>query len=215
MTLAGKLVTLFPIAQLGLTLGSLYYFVAHRCFVFLGLAVFFLYFLPIIIWRIHAIFSPLKLGESDIFGKFYSPWWTCHQLQMLYMAMPFLEAVLRIIPGCYSLWLRAWGSKIGKNVYWTPGVIVYDRNLLDIGDNVIIGEKAIFVAHIISPKNGTGVLELAVNKVENRAFIGAACCVSPGCLIREGALLKVGVELYPHSIYGKGGLEAGKIRGQK
>lgn len=214
MTLAAKLALLFPFFQLATTLGLLGAAIIYHSWPALALSLFTLYLLPIFLWRLHALFSPLKTGDSDIFNKSYSPWWTCHQLQMLYIAYPFIETTLRLLPGLYSLWLRMWGSHIGKNVHWTPGVQVYDRNLLSIGDNCIIGERATFVAHIISPKNGKGILTIDYNRVEKNAFVGAGTVISSGCLIKEGALLKTGTELFPNSVYGKEGLISGKIRGQ-
>lgn len=214
MTIAAKLITLFPFLHLT---GSLYflYQAIHKnsLFYFLSFMIV-LYLAPVFLYRIHSLFFPVKCGQSDIFNKSYSPWWTAHQLQMLYIAYPFLETTLRLVPGVYSLWLRCWGSKIGKNVHWTPGVHVYDRNLLDIGDNCIIGERATFVGHIISPVKGRGMLTIEKSTVEKNAFIGAGTVISSGCLIQEGTLLKTGTELLPNSIYGKEGLIQGRIRGQ-
>lgn len=214
MTIAAKLITLFPIIHLSLTLSQIYYFANRGNFYYLLSSLFCLYLLPILLKRIHDIFFKVKTGDSDIFAKSYCPWWTNHQLQMLYMSFPFIETAIRLIPGAYSLWLRLWGANIGKNVYWTPGVVIYDRDLLAIGDHCIIGEKALFVSHIISPKNGRGILTTEVIRVENNAFVGAGTVLSHGCLIKEGALLKAGSELYPRSVWGKSGLEAGRIKGQ-
>lgn len=214
MTIAAKLVTFFPFLQLVGSFYLLYEAVNKKSFLFLIYFLITLYLIPIIIHRIHSLFFPVKYGDSDIFNKSYSPWWTSHQLQMLYIAYPFIETTLRLVPGLYSLWLRCWGSSIGKNVYWTPGVSVYDRNLLEIGDNCIIGERATFVSHIISPKKGKGVLSIEKSIVRKNSFIGAGCVVSSGCIIEEETLLKTGIELFPNSIYGKEGLKQGRIRGQ-
>lgn len=214
MTIAAKLITLFPAFHLCLTLSQVYYFINRGNFFFLFSSLFCLYFLPILLKNIHQLFFKIKIGESDIFAKSYCPWWTNHQLQMLYMSFPFIETSIRLIPGAYTVWLRLWGSRIGKNVYWTPGVTIYDRDLIEISDNCIIGEKALFVAHIISPRNGRGILTIEPIKVEKNAFIGAGTVLSHGCLIKEGALLKAGTELYPRSIFSKSGLEAGRIKGQ-
>ena len=64
--------------------------------------------------------SPLHQRLSRLSDRTYAPWWGMHQIQVLYIAIPQLEAVLRLVPGLYSQWLRLWGSKVGRRVYWTP-----------------------------------------------------------------------------------------------
>lgn len=214
MSWSGKISMLF--APLHVLISLVLLVMAIRDFSILSILsfLFFLYLLPILIWRFLNVFFPLSEGTSNILDPGYNPWWISHQLQMTFMAYPFLESTLRLVPGAYSLWLRLWGSQIGRQVHWTPGVIVYDRSLLDIGDHVIIGERATFVSHVITPKESQALLLIKKCIVEKAAFIGAASVISPGCIIKEKAVVKAGTEFYPDSVWSKEGLVTGKIRGR-
>ncbi len=68
--------------------------------------------------RIMLRWAPLKPGVSLIDERTFSPWLASHHIQAFYDALPFLESLLRVIPGFYSLWLRMWGSRVGYGVEW-------------------------------------------------------------------------------------------------
>ena len=105
-------------------------------------------------------------------------------MQMIYAAVPAFEAFLRFLPGVYSAWLRLWGSKVGKNVYWTPMVEIIDRHMLRIGDDVIFGHKVICTSHVVSRKdNGEFVLLLRPVRIGSGTFIGALSRLGPGVKI--------------------------------
>ncbi len=210
MTIKSKVFSLFPAFHVCLILISFYFFVKDPGII--GFSYIFLatYLFPLLCFRLLILFFPIKEGESDIFSKDFSPWWAGHQIQLLFMAMPRLESLLILFPGLYSLWLRAWGSKIGKGVYWTPGVANYDRNLLEIGDNVIFGERSATVCHVISPKEGKGLLKVSKIRIGNYCFVGAACIISPGVKMDDKTFLKAGAHAYPGTHIYNGGYE-GKI----
>ncbi len=209
MTLKSKIFNLFPALHLMLILSSIYCFVkSPNPISFLSIFLF-IYIFPLLMFRILIFFYPIKEEVSDIFSDF-SPWWAGHQIQLLFMAIPRLESILIMVPGLYSMWLRAWGSKVGKGVYWTPGVTNYDRNLLEIGDNVIFGERATTVCHVISPKDGKGLLKVSKIIIGNQCFVGAGSVLSPGVLMEEKCFVKAGAHVYPDTKIFKGGYE-GKI----
>lgn len=213
MSLTGKIAAFLPVIHMALILVSLFHFLRDAEILAFVLLLFCIYLYPLLLWRLLNFLAPLQEGESNILERQYSPWWFSHQIQLVFIALPALEGVLKLIPGAYSLWLRAWGSRIGKNVYWTPGVIVYDRSLIEIGNGVIVGERAIFVSHVISPKNSAGILLIKKIQVEDGAFIGAGSVLSPGCQIKAGVLVRAGTEFYPESVMSSEGLIKGKIRG--
>ncbi len=213
MTLTGKIAAILPLLHLFIILLSFICFIKNTDLMNVGILISSIYLYPLLLWRLLHFLRPLEEGESNILEKQYSPWWFSHQIQLIFIALPAFEGVLKLIPGAFSLWLRAWGSRIGNNVYWTPGVIVYDRSLIEVEDGVIIGEKVIFVSHVISPKNSKGLLLIKKVRVEKNAFIGAGSVLSPGCLIQEGVLVKAGTEFYPESTMSKDGLIKGKIKG--
>lgn len=210
MSWKSKLFNLFPLFHILLILVCVYHFVLNPnplsfVSIFLGIYIF-----PLLCFRLFVILYPINEGESDIFGGGFSPWWAGHQIQLLFVAMPRLESLLIIIPGLYSLWLRCWGSKIGKQVYWTPGVVNYDRNLLEVGDNAIFGERSLTVAHVITPKKGKGILKIAKVRVGNRAFVGAGSVLSPGVTMDEKTFVRAGSNVFPDTHIRKDG-HTGKI----
>lgn len=186
MSLLGRIMALFPALMLLLVLICLGIIVwSSDLGVIVGFLalIFVIYGLPLLIYRIHNHFYPLKEGATYISGDKYNPWWGTHQIQMVYGAFPVLEVILRLIPGLFSQWLRLWGSKIGKNVYWTPGVFIADRGLLEIGDNVILGYDLSFTSHLINPREKELILYVRKIIIGENSFIGARASFGPGAIV--------------------------------
>ncbi|MBI5247645.1 MAG: acyl transferase [Elusimicrobia bacterium] len=154
------------------------------------------YLLPVLVYRCFVVLYPLELGLSNMAEKKFSPWWASHQIQLLYTAVPVLEAVLRMIPGAYSAWLRLWGSRIGSSVYWTPRMEIHDRGLLNIGDNVIFGHKVELYGHTVTPKRSRLLLYTGLVTVGSGAFVGAGSRLAPGVVIEPGAVVPILTDLY-------------------
>lgn len=191
MTLAGRLAALFPMLLMVGVAWAFFHFVCAPSLATAGLVLAIVYLLPLALFRLHNLFFPLVDVIMDIAQPTYSPWWTTHQLQWIYIAAPILELPLHAVPGLFSLWLRLWGSKIGRGVYWTPRTEVIDRGLLVVGDRVIVGHMAIFCSHAISPVKGK--LSLIVQHIEigSGAFVGAEARFGPGAKIEAGQTVKV------------------------
>lgn len=80
----------------------------------------------------------------------------------------------------WTVYMRAMGAKVGKNVYVnTP--IVYDFNLLEIGDNTVIGGHASLVAHSVEK----GILHAAPVRIGKNCVIGVGSIVTPGVQIGD------------------------------
>ena len=152
---------------------------------------FILYLIPPFVFRIHGFIFPQLKGRSIISdAKVYSPWWGGHQVQLLYIAFPAFEAALRLFPGFYSAWLRLWGAKVGRRVYWTPRVEILDRNLMDIGDEVVFGHRVVCVSHVIDQtSDGSLLLYVKPIQIGDGVFIGAGSSIGPGCVIEAGVRL--------------------------
>ena len=196
MTPLSKIILFFPAIVLLLTGGSLTYF-AHSPSILSALAVLFsLYGVPVLVYRLYQWRYPLPEGISYLRGKKYSSWWGSHQIQVIYIAIPALEAVLRLIPGVFSGWLRLWGAKIGRNVYWTPGLEIADRGLLEIGDRVVIGHRVGIYSHIIKPRKQDLMLYVKKVKIGNDVFVGAGSHLAPGVVIKDGVYIPVATNLY-------------------
>jgi hypothetical protein len=182
-----------------------------------------LYLLPPLAYRLHQVAFPVREGVSRLLGPRYVPWWGSHQLQVVFLAAPWLEGLLRVC-GLYSAWLRLWGARVGRRVYWTPRVEVGDRALLEIGDDVVFGHRVAMFAHVIAPvrrrpgtpsgpaPGGGEDLTLYVRRIRigARVFVGAGTGMGPGVRIDEGAYVPLESELFPNSRIGAGRSPSGR-----
>ena len=196
MTLAGKLMALFPAALMAGVVASLWWFAASPSIWPLLALIAVLYLVPPLAFRLHQRIVPLREGAFDIGAPVYEPWWGAYMCQCLYGAVPQLEGLIRLIPGAYSAWLRLWGSRIGKGVHWTPAVEVTDRSLLDVGDGVIFGHKVGCYAHLIRPRAGSARLLVRRIRIGDSAFVGAGSRLGPGVTVPDGSLVPMATDLH-------------------
>jgi hypothetical protein len=159
-----------------------------------------LYLVPVASFRLHGAVFPLRAGASHLVGARYAPWWGGHQIQLFYIALPGLEAALRLVPGLYSAWLRLWGARIGRAVHWTPRVEITDRSLLVVGDRVVFGHHATLYAHVIRPSRDNLLLYVAPITIGDGAFVGAHSVIGPGAEIRPGTSMPAGSHVYPRQV---------------
>ncbi len=198
MTLLSTILSLFPALVIFMALGSCFWLCFYPGMLGIAGLFFSLYGFPLLVYRIHEYFYPLKEGISYLGGQDYSPWWGSHQIQVLYIAFPALETLLRLIPGAFSLWLRLWGAKVGQGVYWTPHLEIADRGLLEIGDRVVFGHKIGIYAHAIKPRKADLMLYVKKVKIGNNVFLGAGSHLGPGVVIEDGTYLPVASNIYPN-----------------
>ena len=161
-----------------------------------ALAFFVIYLLPPLLARLiyRSHFPQGKFSTSD---PAFRQWWVVTQLQALFLRFSFLEEFLRIIPYAYSNWLRLWGSRIGKRIYWSPQIIITDRTHLNIGDGVIVGYGAAFVSHHFN-KDSVGMeLVLATPVVGDGAILGGASGLGPGACLAPNEMLPSTLALAP------------------
>jgi hypothetical protein len=198
VTWQARAVALFPAAIVAGALASIGWLVsAPGPLPALALAAL-LYVVPVAAFRAHEALWPMKRGATHLGGRRYVPWWGAHQTQLIYIALPQLEALLRLVPGLYSAWLRLWGARVGKHVHWTPLVDIGDRSLVEIGDDVIFGHRATLYAHVISPTKTNLVLYVKPIRIEDRAFVGAGAVLGPGARVTAGKLVAAGTHVYPN-----------------
>ena len=212
MSVMGRIMTLFPFIHallIGINLASAFTFTP--CLIFLPFSI---WIFPLLCWRMHKRIWPLKAGLSRLASPEYSPWWGSYQFQQLFLLMPSLERVLHLIPGLFSTWLRAWGSTIGKQVFWTPHTLILDRSLLNFGDGIIIGHRCSFSSHVIS-LNKTGELVLFVKPITigEKCFVGAGSDIGPGAKVEDGTRLAVESRLFPNQRVGPLTEQTGKTGG--
>jgi hypothetical protein len=179
----------FPLIFFSIMLYLFAQFVLTKCLLYFGLFCITPYLLPLIIQRIVLGIYPLKEGGNYIglAEKSFSPWLFSLRVQQIYLVFPQLERLLFFLPGLYSAWLRAWGSQIGKNVFWTPGTVVNDRGLMEVGDFVIFGHNTYMSSHLLRVKNGKFFVYVRKIKIGSYSFIGAFTKMGPGTKISSGS----------------------------
>ena len=174
------LLNYLPLLHVILTLGiGIYPWAGVGWRIFAALAV--LFIAPALAARIILRASPLRstvinLGSTDFFK-----WWALLNLQVLFCRLTILEEMMRLVPALYSAWLRLWGSKVGRLVYWAPGTLILDRSFLDIGDDVIFGAGVRLNPHVMM-RNAQGEMELllAPVKIGSRAVVGGYSLLTAG-----------------------------------
>jgi hypothetical protein len=188
MTGWDRLFSYFPLLMTAASFAALGVFAAWPSgwTVFLLLVV--LYLLPPIVLRILLRWAPLQLGVACIDGRKFCPWLASHHIQAFYDALPYLESLLRVIPGFYSMWLRLWGSRVGYGVEWHVRMDVLDRNLMEIGNRVTFDREVELAAHVRQKMDGGGsrVLVRPV-RIGGHAYIGANVRIGPGAVVPHNA----------------------------
>jgi acetyltransferase-like isoleucine patch superfamily enzyme len=111
----------------------------------------------------------------------------------------------------YNWYLRGMGAKIGKNVVFNTQH-VYDLDLIEVGDNTVIGANASILGHV----GEKGKLVRMPVKIGNRCTIGQYSNIFPGvtmgdnCHVGAMSLVPKGTQLDANAVYG--GVPVRKIR---
>jgi hypothetical protein len=188
MTAADRLFSYFPLMMTAAAFTALGVFAAWPSALTVILVLFIIYGLPPMVLRVLFRWAPLKLGVSAIDGRKFNSWLAAHHIQAFYDALPYLESLLRVIPGFYSMWLRMWGSRVGYGVVWPVRMDVLDRNLMDIGNRVTFEREVELAAHARQKMDGGGARVLVRPvRIGGYAFIGARVRVGPGASVPHNA----------------------------
>ena len=203
MTLRARLMVCFPALHFLSILLAVWAFVLVPSFLRLCFIPAAIYLLPVAVYRLHNALFALHEGISDLAKPQYSPWWGGHQCQILFIMFPSLEMIFTLVPGLFSLWLRLWGSQIGKGVYWTPRLEILDRGLLEIGDHVVVGFYVVFASHMIKPGR-QGEMSLYVKRIVigSQSLLGAGTHIGPGIEVPAKTVVPVQSVLAPRQIFG-------------
>jgi hypothetical protein len=187
LTILKKLLNLIPALIILLWIYAEYIFFKSPNIYTAGFFFISIYLIPPLTYRLFAFFNPIKIGISYL-GKGHPPngWMMALRFQQPYNVLRFLERVLILFPGVYSFWLRLWGSKIGKNVFWTSDTIIMDRTNLIIEDNVVIGNRSYLSSHVGKIKNGEYMIFIKPIHLKKGCFIGTHCMLGPGTNVEEG-----------------------------
>jgi len=170
-----------------------------------GIALAVLYLLPPVLARLILSLYTIPKGRIAIGSKSFFFWWTLFQLQIVFCRLPALEEMLRLIPGAYSLWLRLWGSHVGRLTYWSPGTAITDRSFLFIGNDVVFGAGVRLNAHVLAKdKDGHMELILATLKIGDRAVVGGYSLLTAGTEISPDAVTRACQLSSPFSLWKDG-----------
>lgn len=166
----------------------------------IGLFLVVVYLLPPIMWRILSPLIPVRMGASylGVHTESVNGWFVSYQIQQIYNALPFLEAILKLIPGFYSAWLRLWGARIGKKVNWTCQSKVVDRPFVHIGDRCLIGNEAYLSAHAIKKKDDRYLLYLKEVSIGSDVVLSLQSIVGPGAIIGNRAFIMARAAVHPN-----------------
>jgi len=153
-----------------------------------ALALVCLYLVPPLLTRGWLKLRGIQPGVQTVTEKVFMTWWVTAQAQMIFNRLPFLEEVLRLVPGLYSLWMRLWGAQIGRLTFWGPNVRIVDRPLIIIGDDVVIGGGCQIGSHLlVRDESGAMRLQIAHVEIGAQALVGTYSMIGPGVVIEPQA----------------------------
>lgn len=142
---------------------------------------------PPVVVRLTLALRPLDTREIPLGTREFLRWWFTSQWQVIFNRLPWIEEVIRLVPGLYSMWLRLWGAKVGGLVYWTPGMRILDRSFVDVGKRVVFGVGVRINPHIIMPNDGGElVLRLGRVRIGDDALVGGYSTLFAGAWIAAG-----------------------------
>src|SRR5262245_3035549 len=127
----------------------------------------------------------------------YKVWWFTYQWQVLFNRLPWLDEILRLVPGLYALWIFLWGGRASPLVYWAPGALVIDRPLLVVERGAVIGAGSGLPGHSgpLGP-DGSFRIDIGTAHIGRGAIMGARSGLSAGELA-SGRMLPAGRMIKP------------------
>ena len=132
-----------------------------------------LYLAPALAARIVKFLAPIPEGRIRLGTRAFFTWWALANLQMLFCRLPFLEELIRLIPGFLQPVAASLGGRIGRLTYWGAGLRILDRSFLRIGDDVIFGAAVRLNPHVLH-RNERGEMELILASIVigDRTMVG-------------------------------------------
>lgn len=128
----------------------------------------------------------------------YRVWWVLTQWQILFNRLPWLEELLRLVPGLYALWIGLWGGKFSPFAYVGPRVVITDRHAVCVGRGAVLGMKSVLCGHlVVRDETGRWLVLAAAPTVEPEAMLGGNAVLGPGALLRAGHMLPAGRHVMP------------------
>ncbi len=156
-----------------------------------------IFVVPLIVFLLHL---RIQEGEYPLFSAGALKWANYNSFILIvrFTCMNFL----RVTP-FLNFFHKMMGAKIGKNVQINTSVFA-DSNLIEIGDNSIIGGDATIIAHV-AERNKLIVRRV---KIGSNVTIGIMTIVMPGVKIGDGVVIAAGsvipkdTKIPPNTIWG-------------
>jgi hypothetical protein len=128
----------------------------------------------------------------------YRIWWVLTQWQILFNRLPWLEELLRLVPGLYALWIGLWGGNLSPFAYVGPRVLITDRHAVRVGRGAVLGMNSILCGHlVVRDESGRWLVLAAAPTVEPEAIVGGDARLGPGAVLRVGHMLPTGRHVLP------------------
>ena len=128
--------------------------------------------------------------------------WASYNALTLILRFAFVNWI-RVTP-ILPLYHRLMGAKIGRRVQINTAVVA-DQNLIEIGDDTVIGGDVTLVCHAAE----RGRLVTAPVRIGKRVTVGLMAVIFPGCEIGDGAVIAAGAVLSKGTRVGPGEVWAG------
>jgi hypothetical protein len=158
-----------------------------------------IYLVPPIVCRVTLLVFGTPHGRAlTQKTRAYKVWWFTYQWQVVFNRLPWLEEILRLVPGLYALWIFLWGGRVSPLVYWSPGSLAIDRPLIVVESGAVVGVGAGLVGHVatIAP-DGTYRIDIASTRVGRNAMMGARSGLSAGAELAANQMLPAGRMIRP------------------
>jgi non-ribosomal peptide synthetase-like protein len=155
--------------------------------------------LPIARWLTLARGTPVGRFPYFSFGAWR---WASFNALTLILRFTFVNWI-RVTP-LLPLYHRLMGARIGRRVQINTGIVA-DQNLIEIGDDTVIGGDVTLICHSAE----RGRLVTAPVRIGSRVTIGLMAVVFPGCVIGDDAIVAAGSVLPKGSRVGPGEVWAG------
>jgi len=155
--------------------------------------------LPVARWATFALGTPV--GRFPYFSV--GAWrWASYNALTLMLRFTFVNWI-RVTP-FLPLYHRLMGARIGRGVQINTAIVA-DQNLIEIGDDTVVGGDVTLVCHSAE----RGHLVTAPVKIGRGVTIGLMAVVFPGCTIGDGAMIAAGSVLSKGAKVGPGEIWAG------
>jgi non-ribosomal peptide synthetase-like protein len=128
--------------------------------------------------------------------------WASYNALTLMLRFTFVNWI-RVTP-FLPFYHRLMGARIGRRVQINTGVVA-DQNLIEIGDDTVIGGDVTLVCHSAE----RGRLVTAPVRIGKRVTVGLMAVVFPGCVIGDDAIIAAGSVLSKGARVGPGEVWAG------